>query len=395
MKKIYNILFIFSCILYSCNDVKMSPIDGDSVPPGKLTNITTESIPGGVFINYDLPDDPDILYVKARYELDNGEIQTINSSYFDKGLKIEGFAKVQEYEAQLVCIDRSGNNSEIVIVKFTPDTPPVTTVKETLKIVPDFGGLNLTWENKSESPLAIIISMKNEETNEYKIIDTYYTSMADGNYSSRGLDAIESDFKIKVRDKWGNYSDEIETTLTPIYETRLDRTRFRSLGGEYANNVNDIGNLPKLWDEEYENNVFGSTVVPWYASMDLGVKSRLSRVVFWQYSWASYSYAHYYAGSNMRKCKVYGSNDPTPDMSGWTLLMECEIIKVSGLPIAIGRDNQSEEDFDIAHNKGHEFMVPLDAPAVRYIRIEGIESWEAGGLGVPGEAHFYGDDRES
>ena len=95
----------------------------------------------------------------------------------------------------------------------------------------------------------------------------------------------------------------------------------------------------------------------------------------------------------MRKCRIYGSNDPTLDMSGWILLMECEIMKPSGLPIGIGRQYQSDEDFDIAHNKGHEFMIPLDAPAVRYLRIEGTESWEGNGLGVPGEMHIFGDAR--
>lgn len=392
MKK-YIVSCILCSMLASCNEVTMSPVDKDTEAPHIITNVNVESIPGGAFIKYDLPDDPDLLYVKAAYKLDNGELQVVNASCLDKKLKVEGFADVKEYELFLTSVDRSGNESEAVVVKFTPQTPPVISVKETILVRPDFGGVNLTWNNETEAPLAIIISIKERDSDEYKIADTYYTSMKNGAYTTRGLESVETDFKIEVRDKWGNYSDAIKTKQTPLYEERLDRKNFKSLGGEYANNVTDHGNLPKLWDEDYENNVFGGTKVPWYVSFDMGVKARLSRIVLWQYSWASYDYAHYYAGSNMRKCRIYGSNDPTIDMSGWTLLMECEIIKPSGLPIGIGRQYQSDEDFDIAHNKGHEFMVPLDAPAVRYIRIEGIESWEGGGLGVPGEMHIFGDGR--
>lgn len=389
----YILLCVLCRILVSCNEVTMSPIDKDTEAPGKVTNVVIESIPGGAFIKYDLPNDPDLLYVKVVYKLDNGTLQTVNASCLDRSLKVEGFAEVKEYELFVTCVDRSGNESEAVVVKFLPQTPPVISVKETINISPDFGGLNLTWDNETESPLAIIISQKESDSDEYKIIDTYYTSVKDGNYTSRGLESIESEFKIKVRDKWGNYSDEINTKLTPLYEERLDRKNFKALGVEYTNNVTDYGNLVKLWDEDYENNIFGGTKVPWYASFDMGVKARLSRIVLWQYSWASYDYAHYYAGSNMRKCRIYGSNDPTLDMSGWILLMECEIMKPSGLPIGIGRQYQSDEDFDIAHNKGHEFMIPLDAPAVRYLRIEGTESWEGNGLGVPGEMHIFGDAR--
>ena len=378
----------------SCNDTIMSPIDFDKVAPGKLTDINVESMPGGVFINYKLPGDKDILYVKAKYKLDNGEQQIINASYFDKGLKIEGFAKVKEYEAALTCIDRSGNESEVEIVRFTPKMPPVISIEKSMKVQSDFGGINMTWNNNSESPIAIIVSIKDKNINEYKIVDTYYSTAKLGNYSTRGLKSENTDFKIQVRDKWGNYSAEILTTLTPVYETRLDRKLFKAMGGEYSNNVKDLQWMYCLWDDKYEDNIFGNATVPWYASLDLGVKARLSRVVLWQYSWASYKYAHYYAGGNMKKCRIYGSNNPTTDMSGWTLLVECEITKKSGLPIGVGRDNQSEEDFDIAHNKGHEFNIPLDAPSVRYIRIESLEAFETT-LGVPSEAHFYGNDKIS
>ena len=79
-------------------------------------------------------------------------------------------------------------------------------------------------------------------------------------------------------------------------------------------------------------------------------------------------------------------------MRGWTLLQTCDIVKPSGLPYAIGRDNMSDEDFDLAHNKGHEFNIPLDAPSVQYIRIRSVEGFGSN-LAVCSELEFYGDPR--
>lgn len=49
----------------------------------------------------------------------------------------------------------------------------------------------------------------------------------------------------------------------------------------------------------------------------------------------------------------------------------------------------TEEDFDLAHNKGHEFIFPLDAPAVRYIRIRSLESFGTS-LGTFSEVQIFG-----
>ena len=50
----------------------------------------------------------------------------------------------------------------------------------------------------------------------------------------------------------------------------------------------------------------------------------------------------------------------------------------------------SEEDFDLAHNKGHEFIIPLDAPAVRHLRVRGVECF-GGTIGCFAELQIFGD----
>lgn len=383
-------LFLALFFFIACEDVERKPIDNDGVAPQQVTDVVVKAIPGGAEITYQLPSDLDLLYIEASYVLPNGEHISVNSSYNGRSIAVEGFAEVKEYQVNLTSIDRSGNRSEPYVVTFTPETPPVIAVFNTIKMQADFGGVNLQWDNPTEAELAILIYKKDEVGDDVNI-DTYYTSAKNGTYTLRGQEVEESDFAVKVRDKWNNFSDVKRETLTPIFEEQINKDNFRSLGADYADRVKDIGNLPKLWNKDHEYNVFGESDYPWYASFNLGQKVKLSRIVIWQYAWANtLNYGHYYAGGNGKTFEIYGSNDPTPDMSGWQLLTTCDIVKPSGLPFNIGRDNMSDEDFDLAHNKGHEFNIPLDAPSIQYIRIRSIDTFGTN-LATCSEMDFYGN----
>lgn len=395
MKNIKYILLLVILFLYSCNDVEREPFATDNIAPGQITNVVTKATPGGAEISYDLPQDIDLLHIEAQYFLPNGNKMVINSSSNSKTLNIEGFAEVKEYEITLTSVDRSGNRSEPYIVKVTPDTPPVLAVLNTLKVQPDFGGLNLQWENPTESDLAILIYKKNEE-GENENIDTYYTSSKTGNYSVRGLEDVKSEFSIRLRDKWNNFSEIRTEELTPLYEEQISADNLKLLDYAYTDNIKlrDMGFLPKMWDGDlHEIMITEESVIPWHASFSVSNKPiRLSRVVFWQFAWSFNNYGHYYAGNNGSLYEIYGSTDefPTVDMSGWTLLQTCKIVKPSGLPFILGRENMSEEDFDLAHNKGHEFIIPLDAPAVRHLRIRSVECF-GGTIGSFAELQIFGD----
>lgn len=391
MKYIFLLVTLY-CI-WACEDVEREPIVIDTIAPAKVKNVVVKSIPGGAEITYDLPEDVDLLYIQAKYTLPNGKNVLINASRNTRTLTIEGFAEVKEYEVTLTSFDTSGNFSEPYRINVIPDVPPVTAVFNTLRVQEDFGGINLQWDNPTEAELAILIQKK-DSIGEWEIIDTYYTSQKEGNYSVRGLSNVESEFAVQLRDKWSNYSKLYTDTLTPLYETQLSSQNMEFLDYAYTSNIpmSDMGRLSMMWDEKFEDNVTTDSKIPWYISFAVDKQPiKLSRIVIWQYAWPFNNYGHYYAGGNGYLYEIYGTSDDTPtiDMSGWTLLTTCEIVKPSGLPCNIGRDNMSTEDFELAHDKGHEFIFPLDAPAVKYLRIRSLECY-GGILGTFSEIQLYG-----
>lgn len=397
MKKVYILIVAIASLLSSCNDVENEPIVSDGTAPGQVTEIAITPLPGGANITYQLPKDLDLLCIEACYTLPNGENVKINSSSNNRNIRIEGFAEVKEYEVILTSVDRSGNRSQPYVVTFTPETPPVIAVLNSMKMQPDFGGVNFQWDNPTKAELAILIYKKND-MGENENIDVYYTSASKGYYTTRGLEATTGEFSVKIRDKWNNFSSVKKEDLTPIFETKLDTKNLKVLSFEYTSGIQlyDMPFLSNMWDNKFEDMVTERSQIPWYASITIDSKPiRLSRVVFWQFSWPFNNYGHYYAGNNGMVYELYGTADATPslDMSGWTLLKTCTIIKPSGLPFIMGRENMSEEDYNLAHNLGHEFILPLDAPTVRHLRIRCIEGFN-GSVGSFSELQIFGNPQQ-
>ena len=94
-----------------------------------------------------------------------------------------------------------------------------------------------------------------------------------------------------------------------------------------------------------------------------------------------------YDDRNIRLFEVYGSMKPDPDGSwdSWTLLLDGEIKKPSGLPIGINSDE------DIKHWKaGDEVEFPDDIPYVRYLRFKVKEVFSKQTQFITDEMKFWG-----
>lgn len=398
-KIIFTNLLLLIVLFSACKEDLGLLYKYDTVPPSPLSDseIRVNNIAGGAVIKYKVPNEPDIKAVEARYTISSGKEFRVRSSYLNDSILVEGFLDEIDYSIDLFVIDKSENYSEVKQVMIHPLKSPILQIKETVQMTPDFGGMMIKWENQYENPIGIFVSQVVED--DTILIDSYYSKNKFGEFAIRGLDAVETNFIIQIRDKWHNYSPKHEFVLEPLFETELDYKLFEIMPNIYFNNIpsGTISSMKKLWDNgdigDYWPGPDKSTV-PWYGSIKLGKKVKLSRIVIWQYAWANMSYMHFYAGGNAQEYEIWGSNDPATDGSfdGWTKIMNCKIIKKSGLPLGMG--SFDEEDLDIALNRGHEFAVPLEAEAYSHIRLKCISNFSfSEEYGSSSEIKFFGDDR--
>lgn len=213
---------VFLLLLWNCSEVKDWQDPTDNVAPGTVTNVKIENLNGGARITYSLPDDHDLLGVKAVYSFgsQDKEIREAFSSAFRDTIELEGYADTLDHTVNLFTIDKSRNESLPVQVKIKPLIPPVEVIKRSLEVNSTFGGLYARWNNLFETEIAVSLYVT-DSIGDLVLQETYYTQAASGKYAFRGFESKEQDFRIELRDRWNNYSTPLDTVLTPLFEEQI------------------------------------------------------------------------------------------------------------------------------------------------------------------------------
>lgn len=391
-KKLYSI-FILSGILLlgvnSCSDdtkLGLTPQDGN--PPSPPTVKSVENTNGAATIYYEPPTDPDLLYVMAAYTI-NGVEYSSKSSPYKGNVKVEGFGKEGDYEIELVSVDKSQNKSTPVKVTISPLEPPYLTIYKSLKVVPSFGGIRVTWDNPTESNIIVGVVHK-DSIGDWVDLDNFYTSAKVGIGTIRGMDTIPVTFGINIRDRWDNYSQRLEQPEKPYYEMQLSKDKFREVSPILPNDAPSMSSYPVryIWDGNTTHNCYHSedSAVDRFVTFDMGQTALLSRFKMWQRTESdSFIYSH----NNLKRYTVYGCTEITAKMretgslDGWTHLYDAVTHKPSGEGPVTAEDKEY-----ILNGDEHEF--PLEIPPVRYIRILMLETWSGGTITQIGEMTFWG-----
>ena len=192
----------------------------DGVAPGMVTAVGYNSVPGGADIFYTLPDDEDLLYVKANYTLANGKKINTRVSMYDDTLRVRGYADTDPRIIDIVTGDRSGNESEPVQITITPKPSPIYDILESVAVNPTFGGVTLTWENPTESVIAVTLK-RSVAGGDWEEVNTYYSNSKTAKYSARGMEVADTKFGVAISDRWENATNERRFNATPWFEEQL------------------------------------------------------------------------------------------------------------------------------------------------------------------------------
>lgn len=376
MKKI-NYFFTFLSILFviGCDELQHDPLEDVTTVPERPNVTNIENFNGGARIRYSIPNDPSILYVSAVFKSHEGKEREQKASIYKNYIDLEGFGDTSEYEVKLYTVNKAETRSEATNLTIKPLTPPIQHVFNSLEIIEDFGGINAKFANEEEKGFIFFTLYKNEE-GEWQNYDRLFTSAKFRDYSVRGLPPDPTDFAFCFRDEWGNTSDTLFKNLVPLYEEMLDKKLWEAypLSSDTYTVQGGWGPISNIWDGDYVSlaNLYyqatsGAQMPNWF-TIDLGKKSKFSRMVVFQVPTERPTYAYNYG--TPRNYEVWGSNDPTDDWDSWTLLIECESIKPSGSPV--GERTPEDSAYALA---GENYNFAPETEAYRYIRFKTLRSW--------------------
>lgn len=398
MKTLVNIkiigLFFLLISLGACKDnMNPKPIKTGS-KPDPVRDFTVKPVPGGAIVTYKVPEGSDLRYVKATYTLNNGTLREAKSSIYSNSVLVDGFASEGEYDIQLVAVGLGEVESAATTVHITTLRPihqvVIDEIKAQSKMYATFGGINIDFNNQTESNLVIRVLTKNGK-NTWNIIQTTYTKAKNGRIRIRGYESNPRDFGVFITDRWNNKSDTLSLSLTPVFETEFNKALFKQFnlpGDMYSPHpgASKSRTTTVLWDGLHDANSFiflslTSSGIPQHFTWDMGVKSKLSRFVFYP------DYNAPYGSATPSVWELWGSNDPNPDgtFASWTLVGTFNSVKPSGLPVG----QLSAEDTALGR-AGEEFEVDPVAGAYKYWRWRTTATWGNSPFISMAEFSFYG-----
>ena len=376
----------------SCNNQE----EGDTIPPGEVTEVAAEATNGGARITYKLPNDNDLSFIKAEYTNSLGKDVFRVGSFYTNAIEIEGFNDTLTHSAILYAVDRNNNMSAGVEVTFRPLVSHIHLVQENLSLEPDLGGVKVSWENLSGKQVFVYLYYEYDGEEKERILSS---DKVHENFTVRGLDSLNYNFSVMVEDFEGNKTDKaFKTTLKPFYEEKINKSSWTLIQSLSADGDKWEGYMVNFWDDVIDdkdsptdNSYFiinrddngGTLNYPLDIVIDLNKKIILNRFIVWQRAYwysdaenagVSTNY-YYYQNENMRSFEIWTSNDKTQ----WQLLGSFDI------------GNPRDEDDNIPTAKiqeaidGHEFSLETTSEPFRYLKVSITSSFGS-------ETNVYGSE---
>lgn len=401
MKNILRTAFAALCVpllLAACeggaNEFGRIDRKADVPVPSPVSVTGVRSTNGGAVIKVNIPDDDNIKGVIASYVRHGVEVNTKISRYVDS-LSVVGFADTQTHSVEIASFNVNEERSRAVKVDFTPLAPAIMLTTPTL--IQAFGGVKIhIVGNTPKADLAVCLLRdadvsdfdKDVSRMKWEEVQTLFTAAEEITLSRRGLEPVEAIYGVYIRDRWGNVSDTVKAIITPLEEVQLPKNKFRN-----ANLTDDnwVGNgtypVERLWDGSgsslYESGygyhfaASGDGPIPMWLTIDLGVKTRISRIgTLPRIGYLIWSSAHprdfeFWGSMNPSGQSVPGNEHGFDD--SWVCLGKFTQFKPSGYDKngLVGTVTQDDTDY---FNAGNDFELdneqwPHAYDEIRYLRI--------------------------
>ena len=193
-----------------------------SIVPGPVSNVQVENVNGGAIISYTLPAEKDLMGAKVTYSLTaDGEMMERCASAEYNSIELEGFGDTDERTVTVYAVHKNRNISTGVSKNIQPLPPPIFVIRETLGVIPAFGGIQLTWDNPLRKNMGLDFYVEDSITHEMVLYDKFFSNNINGKIVFKPFKSEEQNFRIEMFDRWQNYAQPFVTTLTPLFEVEI------------------------------------------------------------------------------------------------------------------------------------------------------------------------------
>ena len=367
-------------------------------PPGKVSNVTSVPLYGGVRFYYTVPADENLLRVEAEYTGQDNRAHLFTASYFTDSLDVYGFSETTPHEVRLYAVNRAGQRSEPVAVSVTPLEPAYFRVAESIVVKSGFSSFFVDWQNELAQNVNVYVDFSyTQGGTSHSFTSAFSSNLPRERRFINDLSLSPSEpisVKVRVEDIYGNMTPAIDKGQIRLLEDiKIPKDRWvlpepnDSIGGVPMcfGNGNE-GRIRCVMDDIIDRDVNFNYLhtdsrgrtgrradgnLPWNVIIDLGDYYELSRIVTVQRhndNWMNLSRANYYLSPNVGIFRMYVWDD---EKQGWSdMIAECKI----DVPVGI-----SQLEFVKKGEAGDMFYFYPDDPQytkpTRWFRYEALKAF--------------------
>ena len=401
--------------------------------PSQIINPAWIATNGGALISYTLPNDNNLLYVKAEYVNSLGNKVFRSSSQYSNQIDIDGFNDLDSHDINLISVGRNNKESAPVTITIVPDTSYIELIRKNMVVQKAVGGLNIKWHNPSQKTVYVYVNYDSEQDT-IRLVERILASEVENfDYTIRGLDTISYKVDVIVEDLSGNKTVmDNKGKHIPDPEQKINKTTWNLMTNlscigdkwegklsyffddiidviELGGRVDAGGNDSYFIMHKDENGdpiqwINGSTELtkPLLIVIDMNKYAALSRIKFWQRAFdfqdngntANGTY-HYYKEDNLRSFLFMGLTEE--EMVGMTKTrLAAKIWTDNWIHCDAGDPYNTEGVIPAAKYReavdGHEFILPNFSRPFRYIVIGITKSFGSETQICGSEITLYGQD---
>lgn len=386
IKNYFFYLLLSVLALGACREEERFQITfNDSEPPQNPIFVDSEPLAGGARVYYLIPSDEDLLYIEASYKNTVGKEVCAISSYFTDHVDVVGFLDAGEHDIILKSVDRAGNKSSGIKAVVESNEAPITTVSNTVEILPSFGSYLVRWQDPEFIPLYVSLKTEYNQGGEKRSFVTEFATAQSETKTISNLplrNGEEVSVIASVRDKYDNEITLPVNSIVLLVDSPLDKSTWTlpepgtMMGGvaQFNGNV-ERGEMAFLYDGITEadgeiNYCQTDSEEPWNVIVDLGAQYNISRILTHQRYSGSLDLTTnnvqgaYYRDDNVLAYNLYIWDETS---SSWLFIRRHDIA------IPVVRDVREYKTLGDAGDEA--FLYPEEpkfSASTRYFRLEAI-----------------------
>ena len=191
-----------------------SPIT-DEMINWTASEAASADVPGEYHVIFkSLPQESNMLYVKAKYTVDNGTEIIKSMSVYSDTLKLEGFGTKESYDVDLYAVSRRGSESEKYTITIEAGEPCVNVVGRSISVQGSFSSMLVFCENPQKKNLDVYVDLKYEDENGVmKTVSKVNTITALDSVKTITIEDLPGgwyEVSSYVGDSYGNVSEVVE-----------------------------------------------------------------------------------------------------------------------------------------------------------------------------------------